>query len=107
MFKAKLLRILRLLPTHCFIQVIVEGAQGNAPGARIGGLTLQSIEQMGHEDAVPLLHLFLRNLSHAVRGYDDAPLGPRQIEERLSKEQACILWIFLLSPAWTGERNIQ
>src|SRR5207237_8831284 len=65
MFKAKLLRILRLLPTHCFIQVVVERAQGNAPGTRIGSLTLQSIEQVGHNDTMPLLHLSLGHLSNA------------------------------------------
>ncbi len=41
------------------IEIVVERAQGNTSSARVGGLPLQGIEQVSHEDTKPLLHLLL------------------------------------------------
>src|SRR5258706_9253655 len=81
MLVAKLLRVLRLIPVHLFVEVIVERSQRDATGARIGSFALQCIEQVRHENAVSLFHLLLRYYTLAVRGEDDSPLRSRQIQQ--------------------------
>ena len=107
MFIAEFLRILRNIPAHCFIEIVIERAECDMPGARVRGLTLQRIKQMSHKGAMPLLHLLLRDLAAAPRSENDTSPCSRQVEQGLPKQQACVLRVFLLPPTGADGSNIQ
>src|SRR6266849_4029697 len=62
-FVAELLRVRGFIAFHGFIEIIVKRTKRNTPGARVDRLPLQRVEQMRHQNAVPLLPLRPRYLA--------------------------------------------
>ncbi len=106
-FVAKLLRVLGFVSFHRFIEVIVKRANCNTPGARVDSLPLQRVEQMRHQNAVPLLHLRPRYLATPLRCEHDAPFIARQIAERLAEKQRGIFGGMRMFPRASRVRDIQ
>src|SRR5579885_320795 len=102
---AEFLWILAGCALDALVEVVVERTQCNASAARIGGLALQSVEQVSHQSAVPALHLLARETPGSSASQNHPSLLARQGLQRATKKN--LVRARPLLPAGTGVLDIQ